>query len=276
MILIDAHVHIYDCFDLRIFLDSALSNFRAEASRQAKKDNFSALLLLTESEDINWFQILETYADGKRRIRLENGGWTLHRTTENCSLCAQREDGHSLYIVEGRQIVTAENLEVLALISDRQFADGNPIVDVIQAVRDDGSLAVIPWGFGKWMGSRGRILKDILKDVNGSELFLGDNGGRSAFWPRPNHFKLAEAKGLRVLPGSDPLPFITESRRPGSFGFMVDGSLDHEKPAKYIKDILLDSRATIKAYGSLESPHRFLLNQFRMQLNKQLRKRKIP
>jgi hypothetical protein len=46
MILVDAHVHIYDCFDLETFLDSALGNFKAEALRLEQGNGSTAILNL--------------------------------------------------------------------------------------------------------------------------------------------------------------------------------------------------------------------------------------
>ena len=40
MILVDAHVHIYDCLDIQTFLDSALENFKAEAARCGQQNSF--------------------------------------------------------------------------------------------------------------------------------------------------------------------------------------------------------------------------------------------
>jgi len=61
MILVDAHVHIYDCFDIQTFLDSAFANFKAEAARCGQEDSFTAVLLLTETAKDNWFQRLAGY-----------------------------------------------------------------------------------------------------------------------------------------------------------------------------------------------------------------------
>jgi len=275
MILVDAHVHIYDCFDLQAFLDSALANFKAEVARCGQEDAFTALLLLTETAKDNWFQRLTGYVGNNLGIGSKAiGKWTFHRTNENCSLLARCNGGQGLYVIAGRQIVTAEDLEVLALATDRGFEDGAPLEDVIETVKNNGAIPVIPWGPGKWMGHRGMILKDLLKAVKEPGLFLGDNGGRPIFWARPSHFKEAEAKGIRILSGSDPLPFASESRRPGSFGFSVEASITHEQPAKDIRRILLDPTTYPRAYGALENPYRFFLNQLAMQMTKQLRKRK--
>lgn len=273
MILVDAHVHIYDCFDLHTFLDSALSNFRAEAARCGQGVTFTALLLLTETARENWFQRLKKLASEERQIgnrAFEN--WTFHRTKESSSLCARRDSTQMLFLIAGRQIVTAENLEVLALATDKEFEDGIPLTEVIRTVRGSGAIPVIPWGPGKWMGQRGMILTKTLNGPEAPGLFLGDNGNRPGFWPRPSHFKVAETKGIRVLPGSDPLPFPSESWRPGSFGFSVNRSITPEYPASDLKRILLDPTTRLKEYGHLEHLWRFFRNQLTAWIMKQRHK----
>jgi hypothetical protein len=264
MLLIDAHVHIYDCFNLQNFLNSALKNFRAAALHCGQTKDFTAFLFLTETKRENWFQVLSEYA-----LNASTGvTWTFNFTREKFSLWAQNDVGQGLFVIAGRQIATHEGLEVLALITDKQFQEGKPIGETIQTVRDNGALPVIPWGFGKWMGIRGKILKRTIEDSNGLDFFLGDNGGRPLFWPRPSLFKIAESKGIPILPGSDPLPFASESWRPGSLGFLIDAQISREQPAEDLKRVLLDPRTELLAYGSLERPLRFFRNQSRMQLRK--------
>ena len=275
MILVDAHVHIYDCFDLQHFLDSAVKNFKAEAARWDQEDDFTALLLLTETAKENWFHRLAGYAGSRSGNGTKSiGNWTFHRTNENCSLCARRRDDQGLFLIAGRQVVTAENLEVLALATAQTFTDGSPMVELIEAVKESGGIPVIPWGFGKWMGRRGVHLTNLLETVKDPNFFLGDNGNRPSFWPRPSHFRLAETIGIRILPGTDPLPFPSECRRPGSFGFSVPESIVPEHPARDLKRIVPDPTKRFQAYGHLEHPWRFFRNQLAMQIIKHLRKAK--
>jgi hypothetical protein len=49
MMLVDAHVHVYDCFDLKKFFDAAFANFKSEADRLGSGDNFIAVLFLAET-----------------------------------------------------------------------------------------------------------------------------------------------------------------------------------------------------------------------------------
>lgn len=275
MIFVDAHVHIYSCFDLQSFLDSALENFKAEAARCGQEDAFTALVLLTETAKENWFHRLAGYAGSRSGNGTESiGNWTFHRTNENSSLYAQSEKSQGFFLIAGRQIVTSEGLEVLALATAQTFTDGSPIVELIEAVKESGGIPVIPWGFGKWMGKRGAILKNILRKEKDSFLFLGDNSGRPVFLPRPSLFEFAEKKGIRVLPGSDSLPFPSESHRAGSFGLSIQGTIARDRPARDLKRILPDPKTRFQAYGNLEHPYRFFRNQLRARTVKPRHKQK--
>jgi len=276
MILVDAHVHIYDCFDLRIFFNSALANFKSEASRHGKGDAFNGILLLTESTTYNWFQYLAGCAmQGKNIQNTQVEPWSLHFTSETCSLWAESYLGEGLHIIAGRQITTLEHLEVLALLTPKQFADFQPLRQVIQAVKAAGAVPVVPWGFGKWTGTRGKILAEKMANSSNCNFFLGDNSGRASFLPYPALFKMAEKKAIRILPGSDPLPFASESGRVGRFGFLLDVDMNPDRPAQSIKSILMDSDQAVRPYGQLETPFCFVRNQLIMQLRKRLRPRRV-
>lgn len=275
MIFVDAHVHIYDCFHLPTFLDSAFANFKAEAIRWRQKNSFTAILLLAETTKENWFHRLASYASdeiatGGRAV----GNWIFYRTNENCSLYAEARNAQGLFIIAGRQIVTAEGLELLALVTNSIFDDGSAMVELIESVKKSGGIPVVPWGFGKWMGKRGAILKNILRKEKDSFLFLGDNSGRPVFLPRPSLFEFAEKKGIRVLPGSDSLPFLSEFQRVGSFGLSIEGTISREHPARDLKRILLDPKTRFQAYGNLEHPYRFFRNQLRARIVKRRHKQK--
>ena len=87
MILVDAHVHIYDCFDLEKFLDAAYSNFQSIADRLGHGDNFTPILLLAETAKDYWFDRLREYADGKNTYKDSAiKKWEFHHTGESVSL----------------------------------------------------------------------------------------------------------------------------------------------------------------------------------------------
>ena len=269
MILVDAHVHIYDCFDLEKFFNSAYSNFKNEAVRSYHGGNFIGILLLAETANENWFNHLSSWADGGSLPgHKDTGDWRFYRTDECCSLHAQSEDNRELFIIAGRQFVTFEGLEVLSLASTNSFSAGLPINKLIANVRDTGGIPVIPWGVGKWMGRRGTILNQLIEGAEDTGLFLGDNSGRPNFWPRPKLFKKGELKDIHVLPGSDALPLANEYNRVGKFGVAVHGKLLPDYPAKNLKRILLNFTDHLQPYGRLDRALRFFRNQLNIRLRK--------
>jgi hypothetical protein len=141
--------------------------------------------MLTETARADCFKRLSARADVEESGL---GEWRLRHTEETGSVTAERH-GQCLYIIAGRQIVTAERLEVLALGFEGLVPDGEPIRQVIDRVRSAAAVAVIPWGFGKWWGRRGKVVSGLLKDHERLGFFLGDNGGRTAFLGRPAHFE---------------------------------------------------------------------------------------
>lgn len=270
LVIADAHVHIYDCFDLDQFLDASYQNFSKIAAHQDNQTPFVGVLFLTETIRDRYFQKLSQLAAGKSTAALTQK-WQFRPTGEAESLYAYTDQGAEICIVAGRQIVTAEDLEVLALGTTELFDDGQPIDNVVNAVHQAGGLPVIPWGFGKWIGRRGAVLAELLA-AEQSSILLGDNSGRPLFWKRPPYFETVEKNGLCVLPGTDPLPFTSETDRPGKYGFMMQVAINPQMPATSLKQAVMNSPASLKTYGSLESPIRFIRNQIAMQITKRQRR----
>ncbi|MBU0664981.1 MAG: hypothetical protein KJ990_10610 [Proteobacteria bacterium] len=171
-----------------------------------------------------------------------------------------------IHVVAGHQVVTMENIEVLALFVRQGLPNGLSLHETVDRVKELGGIPVLPWGVGKWFGKRGKIIKEFLVNHEKGNLFLGDNGGRPCFWPTPNLFNLAEKTGVVVLPGSDPLPFPSEALRVGSFGFSLqENSLHGDSPTKCLKNALLSPNVTISPFGCLQENRLFFLNQFRLR-----------
>lgn len=261
LILADAHVHIYDCFDVEQLLDSALSNFQKQAQKQDRKNNFLGILLLTESSGDSYFKkfiAVEKISDAQNT-------WSFQTTQESISLIARNENNQELILIAGRQIVTREKLEVLALFTDKIIEDDLSLEATIKAIIAAEGIPVLPWGFGKWIGKRGKLISELLANNNLPTLCLGDNGGRPWFWRQPAYFTQAQQQNLKILPGTDPLPIADQFYRPGSFGFMIKADLSTEEPGKYLKQMLTDSKTILQNYGNLESPWRFLRNQLALR-----------
>jgi len=187
--------------------------------------------------------------------------WKFFFTKEAECLKATRGERQNIFIVAGRQITTSENLEVLALGTTKTFEDGRTLEKAIDQIDEYGAIAVIPWGVGKWLGKRGKLLTEFILKNHGSNLFLGDNGGRPLFWFSISQFKLAAEIGIKILRGTDPLPIRQEIQRPGNFGFMISERLNHAKPSFHLKQLLTDGNVNLINYGKLENPFRFFRNQ---------------
>lgn len=261
LVLCDAHVHIYDCFDHDVFFDATRTNFNQKAVALNQSTSYIPVLLLSEAKQDRWFSKLKENLSSARN-------WSFSPTDEPTSLTAQHTDGYQITIINGRQIVTEENIEVLALATNKILTDGKPAEEVIDWAIDNNAIIVIPWGFGKWWGKRGKVVLDILKKYPPEHVFLGDNSGRPWFLGKPKHFGLAENEQRHILPGSDPLPFSSETARPGSVGFYFTNDFDRNSPAKCIHNYLKKPTATIENYMHLENLLPFLKNQFAMQIKK--------
>lgn len=246
--LVDAHVHIHPCFAVEAFLDGALRSFRRIAP-----DSLGCLLL-AEMAGVRWF----------RDAGAREEGWALRRTGDGSSIVALRDTGETLVLVAGRQIVTSERLEVLALGRDADIPDGRSLIETLCDVRKSGALPVLPWGFGKWWGSRGRLVAKVAR--RDGELYLGDNGGRPRLAPMPKLLREAPQRGLIVLPGTDPLPFPRHAGRAGSFGFVLEGPLDLSRPAEDLLRRIRPLREQPRTYGTGATLPRFLRDQATLQL----------
>ncbi len=261
-ILADAHVHIYSCFALARFFDAAWTNF----SREAAGGPFTGVLLLAETAEDDWFAALGVRADAGESVDGQAATpWRPQRTGEAESLRIAGPESESLLLIAGRQLVTRERLEVLALGTAARFDDGLPLSQAVDQVRAAGAVPVLPWGFGKWWGRRGAVLRAYLETVAAGALFVGDNGSRPQFAPTPAPFRQAAARGVRMLPGTDPLPLAAECTRVGSYGFYVRASLDPEHPARSVRAALQASGVAPVAYGARKTPPLFVWRQAALQ-----------
>lgn len=260
-VLVDAHVHAQDVFDVEQFFDSAYANFH-EARRVLAAHAVGAnILLLAESSQGDFF----------RRIRqkaMSTGRWKAVETNENISLAVTRKSLAKLLLVAGRQIVTREGLEVLAIGTLKVFPDGLAIGESLLDIRESGALAIIPWGFGKWSLRRGRILDALLEQADLGWLALGDNGCRPTVSLPPRLFAKARQRGMRILPGSDPLPFPREVYRVASYGFALQGDIDVQSPWASLGCKLCDTKLYLHGFGRRTGLAYFLRNQILMQLRK--------
>ena len=255
-------MHVHACYPLAHFLDHAHANFEGSLGRNPVPQ----VLALTEARGESAFSRLAE--QGARSTRA--GGWTLETTGEPGPLRA-RSGARTLLVLAGRQVAAREDSRC-SCSAPRSSSGRASIRELLEAGTRQSALRVIPWGAGKWFLARGKLLSEILRSERPSDFFLGDEGGRPAFWPEPRHFREARERGIRVLPGSDPLPFPREFSKAGSYGARLRGSFDPASPLASLRSLLTTPEVALEPFGRRESTLRFFRNQLAMQVRKRRRR----
>jgi hypothetical protein len=240
-LLIDGHVHVHECFDEVECLSAAHANLSRQGS------GFPALLL-AEMQGTRVFA----------RWRDEGAGvsWGVTRTLESSSIVL----GERLLVIAGRQIVTAERIEVLALLTAECFKDGMPLPNTLNLIEERGGMAVLPWGVGKWWGTRGRMVNQA---VSSGAVLIADIAGRPMGWPMPRLFRRRV-----VLAGTDPLALPREETLVGTYGFALSGAFDLSRPAGQIALAVKELARSPLHFGQRLGPLRFIRRQLALRVRK--------
>jgi hypothetical protein len=259
-VAVDFHLHFYQGYDPELFFRSLCRNLGAKPGvRHEDGIPFQRLALLTEAPGCDVFSLWA--APGAALP----GGYVFAATSEPYSLALSRNDELLALIVKGRQIITAERLEVLTAGGFPALEDGLPLARVLEALTAAGVPAIIPWGAGKWLGRRGRLLRQLAAAPAPPRLYLADNPARPRFWPAPRAFRLLERQGRPVLRGSDPLPLPAEERRAGAFASWFEAEFDPRRPlASLVK--FLDGNGGFRDLGRPDGLFTFLSRQLGLRL----------
>lgn len=257
--LVDAHVHIHRSFELGTFFEAAASNFQRNAAALGLSDATVGCLMLSETHEENAFT--------RARDWLASGrdGWTLGATDEAISLTASNRRGTKIILIAGRQLVTRERLEVLALGTRSRFNAGIPLIETISEVDEEGGIPVVPWGFGKWWFSRGKRVRDLLQDPPVPTWFIGDNANRPSAALQPRILARAAARGVAVLPGSDPLPLREHQRLVANYGLVLRGGMESTAPGRGVKKLLRNVQGQPEVFGTRLGLRSFLRSQIALR-----------
>ena len=236
-IALDTHVHLYPSYDLAVALSAAQQNLGDLAQEVGLR-----VLCLTERNGQTFFADL---AGG----RIRPTGWSVSPGASENLLHARAADGRSLAVLAGRQIIAAERIEVLALGRDLRLSDGLPARDILEHVRASGAIAVLPWGLGKWLGARGRLVGHLLANAQPGELAVADTFLLPGCLPRPPLLRRAAARGLRALAGTDPLNRAGEERLIGRYGVTGDADLPEDATGDDLLRLLGDPATPLHTAG---------------------------
>ncbi|MCI5150527.1 MAG: hypothetical protein D3916_14275 [Candidatus Electrothrix sp. MAN1_4] len=241
-LLVDGHVHIHACYDEDVFLSAAEQNLRMAGKGGGEE---LPTLMLAEMREDNVFA----------RWRAGQCPWPIQTTGEDCSFyLADR-----LLVIAGRQVVSAEGVEVLAQCIAAQYADGRPLNETLAKIQATGALVVLPWGVGKWLGRRGKLVTEAARRY---PVLLGDNAGRPSFWSFPAHFRTRP-----VLCGTDPLALPSQQTLAGSYGFSLTAPIDLDCPAQSLCKALTKG-ISVTPLGRRVSLFTFLYQQLGLRIKR--------
>ena len=211
-IVIDTHVHIYPFYDIADALSATLANL-STLSKSAVK-----IACLTEGGECN---VYDAIASGE--YSEVEAVFAVTQQPDSLLLQHKEIDGQAgaFHLLPGQQVVTAENIEILSLSCKNRVAQQQPARETVGKIRDAGGVPVVAWGLGKWLGSRGKVVRDLLDHFGPEELAVGDTSMRPRFcWPS-SVIARARRLGYRILCGSDPLPVLGEESQPGTYATKI-------------------------------------------------------
>ena len=240
----DTHVHIYPVHDAAGLIRSCADRLRG----QAQSPDAVCALFLTEGKGFHFFDRLR---DGSHGLP---DAFRVAPAAEPEAVRVTWGDQASAWIFAGRQIVTAERLEILALTSLDGIPDGAPTGRTVEGVHESGAIPVLSWAPGKWFFQRGDVVRDVIEGHAPGHLLIGDTALRPTLWPEPSLMKTARCKGLAVLAGSDPLPFAGDETQAGGYGVRGDLDFDKNKPVSSVRKWLTDPNAYIERMGKRNGP----------------------
>lgn len=242
----DGHVHLYPAHSLDTALDRLIGNLGRMAAASAPADAPSCrIALLAEGRGWRFFPNLS-----EGRLRPQASSLVARRSPEDGALEFVLGGDILLYMLAGRQIVTAERIEILALAADiREDLDGMPAPATAAAIRAAGGIPVVSWAPGKWFFGRGTVVRNLVDRSRPGEMLVGDTSLRPPAWPEPALMQRARNRGFAIIAGSDPLPFAGEEEIMGTYGFVCRAAFDASRPVTSVRNLLTAQPAMHRLAG---------------------------
>jgi len=229
MLIADTHVHLYPAYDVAVALSCACERLTSLARREGSVD---VALLLTERYDCSYYRDV---ASGRKSLP---SGFSFQPGTEPGSLVVENASASiRLWLFAGRQVVTSDGIEVLALLTDAEFFDRLDTRETLTCIRGAGGIPVLSWAPGKWLGRRGRVIRSLIDENGEEDLAIGDTSMRPCCWPTPRLMRRGRELGIPVIAGSDPLPFAGDEVSTGRYAIRSE-AFDAQKPVSSLRALL--------------------------------------
>jgi hypothetical protein len=230
----------------------------------AEDNKFTAILCMLETETSHWFDQLFTIAKSSEKV----GSWKVVEIADENMLRLIDGDEKELILVPGQQIITAERLELLIIGATQNKVDHRKPIETYVQDYSDSHLVIIPWGVGKWLGSRGQIVNRLIANASSANFALGDNSGRPGIWKKVKQFNLARQNGLNILPGSDPLPVKGQHKKVASYGSIIRVNLNFKGIIGQLRvQLLSQDQGMPGLYGSRDNIFNFITTQLLLRLS---------
>ena len=212
MIAADTHVHLYPSYDLSLVFKSAAEFLPLPGVFEGVKP-FRILFAADRAGFPSARQLLarkEMWRSGPMPQIEEDGDASV----------VNFPSGDRFVVAPGRQIISAEKLEVLALASTTDVPEGTPASEIVESVLNNGGVPVLPWSPGKWWFERGKTVLELLERTDPQQLLLGDVFMRPSMWPTPSLLQKGLETGHKIIAGSDPLNGSGEEQFIGRYGIL--------------------------------------------------------
>ena len=261
-LFIDGHVHFYGPEHVQAGLSAASRNFRSLASSAGLLVDYGLLLLADPkmAPGFSWVDRLSQRHSGDSLSET----WQIVSKPDDDLLHLAKSNELPLAIFGGRQLISAENLEVLIFPSAAAGEDGQPADQLVARAAERDGLAILPWGVGKWLGQRGKTVSIILDRNHSVPITVGDNGGRPRIWRRVRILKDARTAGLSDIAGTDPLPLPGEELRIGTFGVSSSSTVDQNWTAGDFVNLLRAGQ--FQRFGQLMPFKDFVAKQMALRM----------
>ena len=245
-LVFDPHVHIYPCYNLGRFFNATLGNLGRASRRLFPKHDVVFALCLTERRDCFYFDKL---ASGE----LTAPGFTITTLNEKNVVLVKSDSGRDFFLFAGRQIVTAERLEILSLLSNVYHKDGKDMPSTIKDIQTNGGVPILNWAPGKWMFKRKKIVAALFNTMSPGELVIGDTSLRPQSLPMTGLMKKFKDRRFQFIYGSDPLPFPEEETRAGTYISYFANGFNEQFPEASLRTLLTQTVTAVSPYGSRSS-----------------------
>lgn len=268
---VDGHVHFHPCFSALTFLECAYRHL-GQAHHAPPGMQISASTQIPGILFLCSIATQEPIDDLTQQLNRRQCEWEIQGTSERAAHLVMRHGAPALTIIVGRQLVSAEGLEVLAIGTCDHCPERLPLPELLDWITGVDAVAILPWGLGKWWFQRGRHLRALIERLAchpDPNVFFGDQSGRPRSAVRSSPLAAAHRQGIRVLAGTDPLSTIAEVSRVGRFGFWLEmASLDETSPARSIKHAVRNMTQQPRFFGQRDALPQMLVRQIRWRLSR--------